>query len=272
MLTRRNARGNNFPKNWRTAMTQFERRSFATHLEVRASSGGNILTGRAASYNTLSADLGGFRETIAPGTFSRAVREKDDCVFTLNHDSNALPLGRVSSGTLQLSEDSAGLNCRCDLPNTQAARDLVESISRWDIREMSFAFQVPDGGDEWGDDTDEEGQRFIKRTLRTVKLFDVSAVLRPAYPTGTSVNAWRPSPMDVSNLLTKVSERALVEARSRGGFAPRPRVAIAEPASRYELHQRAQQLGNQIASEDYNAGLADFINKRPRPNSHIEDK
>lgn len=253
-------------------MISFERRSFATHLEVRASSGKNILTGRAASYNTLSADLGGFRETIAPGTFSRAVREKDDAVFTLNHDADALPLGRVSSGTLQLSEDSAGLNCRCDLPNSQAAHDLVESINRGDIREMSFAFQVRDGEDEWSDDTDEEGQRFVKRTLRGLKLFDVSAVLRPAYPTGTHVNAWHPSPTDVSNLLLKVSERALVEARSRGGFAPRPRIVIPAEPSRYELHLRSQATGQRIADELYNEGLAAFVNSRPRPNSFVEEK
>jgi HK97 family phage prohead protease len=239
-------------------MTQFERRSYATKIEVRTSSGKNVLVGRAASYSTLSADLGGFRETIAPGTFSRAVREKDDCVFTLNHDSSALPLGRVSSGTLQLSEDAYGLTCRCDLPNSQAAKDLVESINRGDIREMSFAFQVPEGGDEWGDDIDENGVRFVKRTLRTVKLFDVSAVLHPAYPSGTTVNAL--TAQNVSSL--QVSGRALAEARSRGGFAPKPPVLA--PPSRYDLHRRAEVIGNKIAHEDYQRGLDEYVANRPR--------
>lgn len=230
----------------------FERRSFTTKIEVRKSGSKNYLVGRAASYGVLSADLGGFREMIARGAFSRAVREKDDCVFTLNHDSNALPLGRVSSGTLVLTDSADGLDCRCDLPDTQAARDLVQSISRGDIREMSFAFQVPsDGsGDEWGDAYDENGLKFVKRTLKTVKpLWDVSAVLRPAYPSGTSVSVDALTPPNVSSLSLKVSPRALAEARSRGGYAPRPR-AVQKTATVEELRDRMQTWGRVIKADD----------------------
>ncbi|HEV2522706.1 MAG TPA: HK97 family phage prohead protease [Candidatus Acidoferrales bacterium] len=205
---------------------QLERRSFTTNIEVRSAGGKNVLVGRAAAYNSLSADLGGFREIIAPGTFSRAVREKDDCAFLVNHDEKALPLGRVSSGTLQLTEDQNGLNCRCDLPNTQAAHDLVESINRNDIREMSFAFAIPAGGDEWSDGYDENGIKYPLRTLREVRpLFDVSAVLRPAYPSGTSLSAL--ATQNISSL--QVSATALMEARSRGGYVPRPRIVVPAP-------------------------------------------
>jgi hypothetical protein len=241
--------------------TQFERRSFATSISVRSAGGKNALVGRAAAYNTLSADLGGFREIIAPGTFSRAVREKDDCAFLVNHDSNALPLGRVSSGTLQLSEDQSGLNCRCELPDTQAAHDLVESINRGDIREMSFAFSVPSGGDEWGDGYDENGIKYPLRTLREVRpLFDVSAVLRPAYPSGTSLSAL--SAQNISSL--QVSAGALLEARSRGGYTPRPPVIVAAPPSRYEMYKRLEGLRLRWIKEDYDAQVEAFVNGRPR--------
>jgi HK97 family phage prohead protease len=240
-------------------MTQFERRSFATKLEVRASAGKNYLVGRAASYGVLSADLGGFREVIAPGAFSRAVREKDDCVFTLNHSATDLPYGRVSSGTLVLTDSKDGLDCRCELGNSQQARDLMEAVRRQDIREMSFAFQVPEtGGDEWGDDYDENGLKFLKRTLRMVKpLFDVSAVLRPAYPSGTSVSAQRLTPPNVSNLLTQVSARTLqrvgVELRARGMKAP-VKAALWDEADRdWMRRERFRKLGIQIREDDANA-------------------
>jgi HK97 family phage prohead protease len=249
--------------------TEYERRVCSTTLEARSTNGKKVLVGRAAAYGTLSADLGGFRETIAPGTFSRAIREKHDAVFTLNHNSDALPLGRVSSGTLQLSEDSSGLNCRCDLPNTQAARDLYESVSRGDIREMSFAFSVDTGGDEWGEDTDDEGRKFIKRTLRDVRLHDVAAVLSPAYPSGTNVSAL--VAQNVSSF-PKVSAGALAECRRRGGIAPRPVVAAAYVPSKFDLHQRSVETGKRIGAEDYNAAVRDFIAAGPRPNAHVREK
>lgn len=228
-------------------MSNFERRTLiTTGIQARSVNGKRLLVGRAAVYNLLSADLGGFREMLAPGTFTRAIREKDDVVFTLNHDANALPLGRVSSGTLELSEDKSGLNFRCYLPNTQAARDLFESVGRQDIRECSFAFQVPDGGDTWDEATDENGRKFIKRTVREVKpLMDVSAVLRPAYPSGTSV-----STLVATNLSSlQVSPRALAEARSRGGYAPRPVVLVDDEDRLWILREKSRKMGVIIAQE-----------------------
>ena len=61
-----------------------------------------ILDGKAASYNVLSPDLGGFRERIAPGAFDRSIREAHDVKCLLNHDPSKV-LGRTTSRTLQLS-------------------------------------------------------------------------------------------------------------------------------------------------------------------------
>jgi phage head maturation protease len=48
--------------------------------------------------------------------------------------------------------------------------------------QCSFAFSI-DGadGDSWSEETDENGVRFIARTLHRVNVFDVSAVTFPAY-------------------------------------------------------------------------------------------
>ena len=143
------------------------------------------LRGYAARFNSLSDDLGGFRERIAPGAFTKALQEDHDVRFLFNHNPDAI-LGRTTSGTLKLSQDDKGLAFECVLPETQTARDVWSSVSRRDIDQCSFAFSSPE--DDWDEDEDERGKRFIRRTLRSMNLHDVSCVTYPAYK-DTSVNA-----------------------------------------------------------------------------------
>jgi HK97 family phage major capsid protein/HK97 family phage prohead protease len=158
-------------------MTQ-ERRFFKA-AEVRVSPSGGI-AGYAAVFNQLSEDLGGFRERILPGAFSRSLASADvRCLF--NHNPEQI-LGRSKSGTLRLSEDRAGLYFDCDLPDTQLGRDLRTIIKRGDISECSFSFSAV--GQNWIDGQD--GKTI--RELTDVDLFDVSPVTFAAYPQ-TSVSA-----------------------------------------------------------------------------------
>lgn len=129
----------------------------------------------------------GFREVIKPGAFTRSTTQGADVVCLFNHDPNQV-LGRTKSGTLRLRQDSKGLHYTCDLPNTQTARDLHESISRGDISECSFAFKIPDGGQEWSEERDADGVYFVQRTISDVHVKDVSPVTYPAYG-GTNVSA-----------------------------------------------------------------------------------
>lgn len=155
-----------------------ERRMFDSELEVRANDQGTkTLTGYAAVFNRYSSNLGGFVEQIAPGAFAQTITQAD-VRHLINHDANFV-LGRNRSGTLRLSEDSTGLHYEVDLPNTQAARDMAESVERGDITGSSFAFRiVGDDGDEWGLTEDD----FPLRTVRQVALYDTSTVTYPAYP------------------------------------------------------------------------------------------
>lgn len=147
------------------------------------------IVGVAAAYNTLSADLGGFREKIAPGAFTRALREKQDCRMLLNHDPNFI-CGRVKNGTLVLEDSAEGLRFTCQLDeNQQWQRDLFSAIKRGDIDSCSFAFSVAPNGDSFERSTDERGKTFVCRTLRDVNLADCSCVTYPAYPNGTKVSA-----------------------------------------------------------------------------------
>jgi uncharacterized protein len=119
------------------------KRILGTH-ELRASKSGDKMTvsGYAATYGTLSKDLGGFRERIAPGAFKRILATNPDVVMLFNHDVNSV-LGRTTAGTLRLREDSRGLAFECDLPGTVAGRDVWESVQRGDLNGCSFALKIP---------------------------------------------------------------------------------------------------------------------------------
>lgn len=131
------------------------------------------IVGHAAVFNQLSEPLWGFRERILPGAFKEAI-ERDDVRALWNHDPNYV-LGRNKAGTLRLTEDDKGLAVEIDPPDTQWARDLLVSIRRGDVNQMSFAFTVLD--EEF---SKENGENI--RTLKKVRLHDVSVVTYPAYP------------------------------------------------------------------------------------------
>lgn len=142
-----------------------ERRAFA---ELRAN--GRRIEGYAATFNA-EADLGSFRERIAPGAFRSAL--SGDVLALLDHDPGKV-LGRTKSGTLRLTEDSRGLAFSLDVPDTQAGRDVLALAERGDLGGMSFGFTVPKDGEDWNGSV---------RTLRSIALKEVSVVSAwPAYP------------------------------------------------------------------------------------------
>lgn len=153
-----------------------ERRQYEAS-EIRAETEGDkpVLVGHAAVFDTLSLEMWGMREQIAPGAFTESLG-KDDIRALWNHDAGAV-LGRQQAGTLALSEDKTGLAVRIDVPDTQIGRDAVTSIERGDVSQMSFGFRVLE--DSWTTDDDSD---MLIRTVEKVQLFEVSPVTFPAYP------------------------------------------------------------------------------------------
>jgi len=151
-----------------------ERRAFSLEqLEVRKQDDTPTITGYAAMFNQLSEPLGGFREVIRPGAFRNSLKYADVRALW-NHDPNYV-LGRTKSGTLKLAEDEHGLAIEIIPPDTTWARDLLESIRRGDVDQMSFGFRTIK--DSWVTTNGE-----TLRELLEVELFDVSPVTFPAYP------------------------------------------------------------------------------------------
>lgn len=167
-----------------------EFRAFAVDklaIEKRSDSAGTLV-GHAAVFNT-ETDIGGwYREKIKPGAFAESIKN-DDVRALFNHDPNFV-LGRNKANTLRMEEDSTGLLVSIDMPDNQFARDLAVTISRGDVTQMSFGFETEVEEIERGEETP-------LRTLVKVRLWDVSPVTFPAYPTTDvglrSVEAWQKS-------------------------------------------------------------------------------
>ena len=145
--------------------------------ELKAAVEGRTVEGYASVFNSMSEDLGGFREIILPGAFSEVL--DNDVRALYNHDSNYL-LARTTSGTLELKEDDKGLYYRFEMPNTSYGNDMLELFRRGDLSQSSFGFTVEK--DSW---RMEEGQH-VRYIERVGSLFDVSPVVYPAYTAASS--------------------------------------------------------------------------------------
>ena len=184
-----------------------------SQLEIRAEEGKpKKIAGYAAVFETLSEPMFGFREKVSPGAFAETI-SADDIRALWNHDPNYI-LGRNRAGTLVLAEDERGLKIEISPPDTQWARDLITSIERRDVSQMSFGFQTLK--DMW----DEEDPQNVTRTLIKVRLYDVSPVTYPAYPS-TSVNARSAEEIIAEHRAAKsqADDAAMLEERKRVGQA-----------------------------------------------------
>jgi HK97 family phage prohead protease len=155
-------------------MAKIENRTNEVKFELRQAENGDgmTFTGYAAVFNAPSQPLP-FIERIAPGAFKRSLKARNDIKLLWNHDTGAV-LGSTRAGTLKLEEDSYGLRVTATLPDTSLGKDVRTLVQRGDVSAMSFGFSVPANGDSWNTDGTE-------RTLRSVRIHEVSIVAFPAY-------------------------------------------------------------------------------------------
>lgn len=161
-------------------MKNLELRHFAIQpTEARADEETKVsektLAGRAAVFNSESVDLGGFTEMIAPGAFTRSLKEVesgDRSVAALwGHDWNQ-HLGSTRGGKLKLAESDDGLEFELDTARfTPAQLDTARDLDA----QLSFGFIVR--ADQW----EEREDGSILRTVTDVDLHEISVTPNPAY-------------------------------------------------------------------------------------------
>ena len=124
------------------------------------------------SYVLLHRDGVDYSERIDPTAFDEA--DMTDVVFRVDHQGPVY--ARTSAGSVELSVDEHGLHNVTDLSRTARSRDLFDDIAAGNYPQMSFAFTVAEGGDEYDKATH---TRIIHRVA---KVFDISPVSFPANP------------------------------------------------------------------------------------------
>lgn len=144
--------------------------------DVETPEGLPIIQGYAAIYDAESSELGYFREVYRAGCFAESL--SNDIRALVDHDSARI-IARTANGTLALFDEPVGLRAEIAPSNTQAGRDISESVRRGDVDGMSLGFYVVD--DKW---SMKDGAPF--RELLKVDLFDVSIVTFPAYESTTA--------------------------------------------------------------------------------------
>lgn len=213
-----------------------ERMFSNARIEFRAMPGSDspgMLSGYAAVWRSVSLDLGGFREMVAPNAFDASLQRRDEVAALVNHDPNRI-LGRTRNKTLALAPDYRGLGFTVALPDTSLGRDTAALVARGDLSQCSFAFVCDD--ESWGEteDPDNPGEMVSLRTIKSAKLLDVSVVANPAYA-ATSVGVQHSSIADGTGPLADISglarshfpEGLPMEVRSRifGSTPSNPRAA-----------------------------------------------
>lgn len=173
------------------------------------------IKGYGAVFNSLSHDLGGWREIIHPDAFSKVLRQDVHSYF--NHDPNMI-LGRVSSNTLRIWVDDRGLGYSVKPPKSRA--DVIESLERGDVTGSSFAFSIAKDGEAW---TADERGKPLRTITKVSRLYEVGPVVSPAYP---DTSAARRS-LNAAIKHGMVSEKMGVDMDSL-----RRRLAILAPGSR----------------------------------------
>jgi HK97 family phage prohead protease len=157
-----------------------ERRFFSAGITFRASADGKTKTyrGYGAKFNTLSEDLGGFKERIAPGFFDKVLAND---VRILRDHTPTLILGRTSASTARIGVDDIGLWYEYEDPGTSYSNDLAISIERGDVNQSSFAFNL-DYASGLADKWEKQGDgSWIRTLLAASSLYDCSPVTYPAY-------------------------------------------------------------------------------------------
>lgn len=134
-----------------------------------------ILSGRPVVYDTptLIKDIGGsYIEIVERGALDSA--DLRDVRLLVGHDASKIPLARTPK-TMSLKLDEDGLTFEATLPDTEAGREAYQAVERGDLRGMSYAFTVPEGGDSFDPKTN---TRTIKRIA---KVYECSLTAFPAY-------------------------------------------------------------------------------------------
>jgi HK97 family phage prohead protease len=142
----------------------------------------DILFARFNSWNEIDSYWEGrFLERVAPGAFTKTMRERAGHIVSLfNHGHDPQIGDKVLGGIVDMGEREAGPFLTVELDNTSYGRDLLPGLRRGAYG-ASYMFRVIN--EEWVDPeerTDHNPSKLPERTIREVKLYEAGPVTFPA--------------------------------------------------------------------------------------------
>lgn len=161
-----------------------ERRVIQTKeaFKTREEDGKRFIEGYFSVFNQPYEVFPGWIEEIAPGAFSRTLREGKDVKVLWNHNSDIV-LGSTQNRTATLREDDIGLFGSDEInEEDQDAKNGYARVSRGDVRGCSFGFDIRSMEERWDDDGT------YRTRITDVELYEVSPCTFPAY-SQTSISA-----------------------------------------------------------------------------------
>lgn len=183
-------------------MSKIEYRIFKSKpFTTREENGKRYLEGYFSVFNEPYEVCPGWIEEIAPGAFSRTLREGKDVKVLWNHNTDVV-LGSTENRTAFLQEDDRGLHGSDEInEEDQDAKNAYARVSRGDVRGCSFGFDIRAMEESWDDDGT------YRTRLTDVDLYEVSPCAFPAY-TQTSIQARAKEKLDnARNILEETKKR-----------------------------------------------------------------
>ncbi len=188
-----------------------ERRVIQTKaaFQTREEDGKRYIEGYFSVFNQPYEVFPGWIEEIAPGAFSRTLRENKDVKVLWNHNSDIV-LGSTINRTAALREDDVGLFGSNEInEEDQEAKNGYARIARGDVRGCSFGFDVRGMEERW----DDEGN--YRTRITDVDLYEVSPCTFPAYAQ-TSISARAKAELEEARTrYTKAQEKRRDEWREK---------------------------------------------------------
>jgi HK97 family phage prohead protease len=212
----------------------------AVDCELRANRRGRTIEGTGIVFNKLSNDLGGFKEIIRPEAVD-GVLESSDILCLMNHDESRGVLARSTNGqgSMEVKKADIGVKCTFDAPETALGDEALSGVRRNDIRSMSFAFTIAEGGDSWAKQPDDS---YLRTITKFDKIYDLSLVYRPAY-SDTSVAVRKLVDVKVNDIEAEKKRIADLKEEQRHKSPSEPTI-IPEPAK--DLTNYFKEIENEI--------------------------
>jgi len=149
----------------------------ATKLSTRRAPDGSMqIIGTAIVFDSESQDLGGFVEICKYEAVQKSLHRSSDVFILWQHDTSQ-PLGRVKTGSLELTLNRAGLDFVATLNGSPLAQNAFQAIADGTVDSVSFGFSVEPNGDKWINGPDGK----LIRELWDISVLEISPVTWAAY-------------------------------------------------------------------------------------------